>query len=90
MPSAVEMPGSAGEPSSTGESPAADDGAATIDIGAGGLLGASGLLTDQEDDGQSAERPYPGGIPEATVARLPVYLRALYTLAILWVKDFDR
>ena len=32
-------------------------------------------------DGQPAERPYPGGIPEATVARLPVYLRALYTLA---------
>jgi redox-sensing transcriptional repressor len=27
------------------------------------------------------DRPYPGGIPEATVARLPVYLRALYTLA---------
>ena len=28
-----------------------------------------------------ADRPYPGGIPEATVARLPVYLRALYSLA---------
>ena len=81
MSSAVELPGSAGEPSRTGESRAADDEAATIDIGAGGLLGASGQLTDQEDDGQSAERPYPGGIPEATVARLPVYLRALYTLA---------
>jgi len=31
-----------------------------------------------ESAGQSAERPT--GIPEATVARLPVYLRALYTL----------
>jgi redox-sensing transcriptional repressor len=31
-------------------------------------------------DGQ-ADRPYPGGIPDATVARLPIYLRALYTLA---------
>jgi redox-sensing transcriptional repressor len=34
-------------------------------------------------DGLSAGEPTrpPGGIPEATVARLPVYLRALYTLA---------
>src|ERR1700735_977114 len=31
--------------------------------------------------GHPADRPYPSGIPEATVARLPVYLRALYTLA---------
>ncbi len=31
--------------------------------------------------GTLGERPYPGGIPEATVARLPVYLRALYALA---------
>ena len=31
-------------------------------------------------DGQ-ADRLYPGGIPDATVARLPIYLRALYTLA---------
>jgi redox-sensing transcriptional repressor len=31
--------------------------------------------------GSLGERPYPGGIPEATVARLPVYLRALYALA---------
>src|SRR5215468_12482833 len=81
MSSAAELPGSAEEPSRTGESPAADGAAATIEIGADGLLGASGQLADQEDDGQSAERPYPGGIPEATVARLPVYLRALYTLA---------
>src|SRR6202046_984440 len=31
--------------------------------------------------GSTADRPYPGGIPEATVASLPVYLRALYALA---------
>lgn len=31
--------------------------------------------------GDSAGRPHPDGIPEATVARLPVYLRALYALA---------
>jgi len=44
---------------------------------AGQLLRAEQLtVTDQP-----ADRPYPGGIPEATVARLPVYLRALYTLA---------
>ena len=29
----------------------------------------------------AGDRPYPAGIPEATVARLPVYLRALYALA---------
>lgn len=81
MSSAAELPASAGEPSSAGESPAVDDAAATVGIGADGLLEASGQLTVQEDDGQSAERPYPGGIPEATVARLPIYLRALYTLA---------
>ncbi len=33
------------------------------------------------EPGSTADRPYPGGIPEATVARLPVYLRALYMLA---------
>jgi redox-sensing transcriptional repressor len=33
------------------------------------------------EPGSAADRPYPGGIPEATVARLPVYLRALYMLA---------
>src|SRR5579871_5156110 len=37
------------------------------------------------DDGAAAREPAgrdsAGGIPEATVARLPVYLRALYTLA---------
>jgi redox-sensing transcriptional repressor len=33
------------------------------------------------ESGNAADRSYPGGIPEATVARLPVYLRALYMLA---------
>jgi len=32
------------------------------------------------EPGQSTDRPYPGGIPDATVARLPIYLRALYSL----------
>jgi redox-sensing transcriptional repressor len=39
------------------------------------------LDSGEQIDGQPAERPYPSGIPEATVARLPVYLRALYALA---------
>jgi redox-sensing transcriptional repressor len=33
------------------------------------------------EPGNPTDRPYPGGIPDATVARLPVYLRALYSLA---------
>jgi redox-sensing transcriptional repressor len=32
------------------------------------------------EPGNPTDRPYPGGIPDATVARLPVYLRALYSL----------
>jgi redox-sensing transcriptional repressor len=45
-------------------------------------MSSAAELSDQAAEaGSSAERPYPGGIPEATVARLPVYLRALYTLA---------
>lgn len=32
-------------------------------------------------NGQAADRSFASGIPEATVARLPVYLRALYALA---------
>ena len=35
----------------------------------------------EAESGNPADRPYPGGIPDATVARLPVYLRALYALA---------
>jgi redox-sensing transcriptional repressor len=33
------------------------------------------------EPGNTADRPYPQGVPEATVARLPIYLRALYSLA---------
>jgi redox-sensing transcriptional repressor len=45
-------------------------------------MSSAAELSDQAaEPGSSAERPYPGGIPDATVARLPVYLRALYTLA---------
>ena len=45
-------------------------------------MSSAAEFTDQEaESGNSIDRAYPGGIPEATVARLPVYLRALYTLA---------
>jgi redox-sensing transcriptional repressor len=45
-------------------------------------MSSAAELSDQDaESGSSADRPYPGGIPEATVARLPVYLRALYALA---------
>src|SRR6201981_3025200 len=45
-------------------------------------MSSAAELSDQEaEPGHTAERPEPGGIPEATVARLPVYLRALYALA---------
>ena len=42
---------------------------------------AADLPGSGAEPGNATDRPYPGGIPEATVARLPVYLRALYTLA---------
>ena len=45
------------------------------------MSSAAELSDSEAEPGHTAERPYPGGIPEATVARLPVYLRALYTLA---------
>src|ERR1700733_6470711 len=45
-------------------------------------MSSAAELSDQEaEPGHTAERPEPGGIPEATVARLPVYLRGLYPLA---------
>ena len=44
-------------------------------------MSSAAEFTDQEaEPGNTIDRAYPGGIPEATVARLPVYLRALYTL----------
>src|ERR1700729_3701335 len=45
------------------------------------MSSAAELSDPEAEPGSTAERPYPGGIPEATVARLPVYLRALYALA---------
>jgi redox-sensing transcriptional repressor len=45
------------------------------------MSSAAELSDPEAEPGNSADRAYPGGIPEATVARLPVYLRALYTLA---------
>src|SRR3984957_4612743 len=44
------------------------------------MSSAAELSDPEAEPGNIAERPYPGGIPEATVARLPVYLRALYAL----------
>jgi redox-sensing transcriptional repressor len=44
-------------------------------------MSSAAEFTDTEaEPGNTFDRPCPGGIPEATVARLPVYLRALYTL----------
>src|SRR6201995_5515322 len=45
------------------------------------MSSAAELSDPEAEPGNTAERAYPGGIPEATVARLPIYLRALYTLA---------
>src|SRR6201986_4059050 len=45
------------------------------------MSSAAELSDPEAEPGNTAERPYPSGIPEATVARLPVYLRALYALA---------
>jgi redox-sensing transcriptional repressor len=45
------------------------------------MSSAAELSGPESEPGPATDRPYPGGIPEATVARLPVYLRALYTLA---------
>ena len=75
MSSAAELSGPGERHSLAGESPAIDEGRATDDAR------VRGRPLRDDLDGQPAERPYPGGIPEATVARLPVYLRALYTLA---------
>ncbi len=45
------------------------------------MSSAAELSGPAAEPGHNADRAYPGGIPEATVARLPVYLRALYSLA---------
>ncbi|HEY6491746.1 MAG TPA: redox-sensing transcriptional repressor Rex [Trebonia sp.] len=45
------------------------------------MSSAAELSDSEAEPGNSSDRPYAGGIPEATVARLPVYLRALYALA---------
>ncbi|MBV9853465.1 MAG: redox-sensing transcriptional repressor Rex [Streptosporangiaceae bacterium] len=41
----------------------------------------SSTLAQPDAGDQPGDRSWDGGIPEATVARLPVYLRALYALA---------
>jgi len=82
MSSVAELPTPAEEPSRPGREPAVGKPPAkaptAVEVGVGGRLRRA---ERDEQDGQPAERPYPGGIPDATVARLPVYLRALYTLA---------
>src|SRR6202000_32962 len=45
------------------------------------MSSAAELSDSEAESGHTQERPDPGGIPEATVARLPIYLRALYVLA---------
>jgi redox-sensing transcriptional repressor len=45
------------------------------------MSSAAELPGPDAEPGNPADRPYPGGIPDATVARLPIYLRALYALA---------
>jgi redox-sensing transcriptional repressor len=45
------------------------------------MSSAAELSDSETESGNISDRPYAGGIPEATVARLPIYLRALYTLA---------
>jgi redox-sensing transcriptional repressor len=83
MSSAVELPSPAGDPRRAGVASAADEAPANVEVGVGGRLRRAERGASEADqlDGQAAERPYPGGIPDATVARLPVYLRALYALA---------
>jgi redox-sensing transcriptional repressor len=81
MSSPAELPRPTGEPSRTGVAPAADDvpgnAPATVEVGVDGRLHRAERGAGDVD----GERPYPGGIPDATVARLPIYLRALYALA---------
>jgi redox-sensing transcriptional repressor len=45
------------------------------------MSSAAELSGSAAEPGQGTDRPFPAGIPDATVARLPVYLRALYLLA---------
>jgi len=45
------------------------------------MSSAAELSDSEAESGHTSERSDPGGIPDATVARLPIYLRALYALA---------
>jgi redox-sensing transcriptional repressor len=87
MSSVAELPNPGEEPSRSGAAPGADEvpgeTPTAVEVGVGGRLRRAEHGGGDADplDGQPAERPYPSGIPDATVARLPVYLRALYTLA---------
>ncbi len=87
-PSSAEAAGNTAVPGNAGTNIADEEPPDTGAAADGPVLRAGGVRrvasrpdAAEEPGGQSAERPTPGGIPEATVARLPVYLRALYTLA---------
>jgi redox-sensing transcriptional repressor len=87
MSTAAELPSPADIPRDAAQAHIADEAPQTIDAATGArMLTAGGVrrVATRPDDAeepavQAGERPT--GIPEATVARLPVYLRALYTLA---------
>ncbi len=74
--------------STAAELPSPSEASQTIDAADGARMPGTGgvrRVVRQPDESEpiaaSGDRQYPAGIPEATVARLPVYLRALYTLA---------
>ncbi len=88
MSNAAELPSRHDVPRGRARHDVADEASRARDVAAGARMiragavrRAAGRPGDEDPAGQSAERPCPAGIPEATVARLPVYLRALYTLA---------
>ena len=88
MSTAAELPSPADTPPGTARAHVADEASQTAHVAAGARMLRAGAVRrvvaqpdEEEPAAHSADRPYPAGIPEATVARLPVYLRALYTLA---------
>ena len=88
MSTAAELPRSADTAPAAARARVATEASQSADVAtsarmlrAGAVRRVAGQPDEEEPAPHSAERPYPPGIPEATVARLPVYLRALYTLA---------
>jgi redox-sensing transcriptional repressor len=88
MSTAAELPSPADVPRGTAKAHVASEASQTAGtaagarmLRAGGVRRVAGQPAEEEPIPPPGERPYPAGIPEATVARLPIYLRALYTLA---------